>query len=535
MDHSLYIKLRQDQFQSEFFRLNPTEKQQGLQDSSLLARRIGGLSFFNQGKPILPIVAETQISEQPTPTHPSVQSRILSALQQLFVYNASISLGPTKCARVYYLFFFSVAAAGQWVNIAKSVSGTHDGWNWDTQYPVAESEQTAWIVAVLNEIMPSFVPGYVPIEQESGIDVAAIKEKGKFSDWLAAWNTWWSARNADGNVAAGTPPTTAQKPNGATYLEVTTTQDFADATEYPQPTKWTPLSISGAQKNYLTYGWNDVTSSCLSASAETTIKTAAAAAYLGNTAGRTAEIAALLTLANGLTDEQKMIAEFWAGGPNTVAPPGMSVWIWKQYVSLVGASAATVLFSGLDLAINLFEASRLVWGLKKQYVEARPIQEIRRRYPNTDVTHWDGTIRKGNAWVPYQMTNFVTPPFPDFPSGHSTFSQAMANVMNDWFGANIPTAPFTATDLNLLSPIFSGETAIQLTAVPIAAASSEIQPGVVPVAPLTLSWSTWQEMADSAGVSRQYGGIHAASAHVGGQTLANQLHTAVKAAWSITH
>jgi hypothetical protein len=535
MDHSLYIKLRQEQFQSEFFRLNPTEKQQGLQDSSLLARRIGGLSFYNNGKPILPILAETQIVEQSAPTYPSVQSRILAALQQLFVYNASISLGPTRCARVYYLFFFSVATAGQWVNIATSVRGTHDNWNWDIQHPVANSEQAAWMVAVLNEIMPSFVPGYVPTEQEPGSDIAAIKEKGKFSEWLAAWNTWWAGRAADGSVAASVPPTTAQKPNGTTYLEVTTTQDFTNATAYPEPTKWTPLSISGAQKNYLTYGWNDVTSSFLNSAAETTIKSAAATAYLGNTAGRTTEIAELLALANGLTDEQKMIAEFWAGGPNTVAPPGIAVWTWKQYVSLVGASAATVLFSGLDLAINLFEASRLVWGLKKQYAEARPIQEIRRRYPNMDVTHWDGTIRKGNMWVPYQMTNFVTPPFPDFPSGHSTFSQAMAMVMNDWFGPAIPMTPFTATDLNLISPIFGGPITIQLTSIPIQAKSSETQPDVVPAAPLALSWSTWQEMSDSAGVSRQYGGIHAASAHVGGQTLANQLHVAVKTAWAIGH
>jgi hypothetical protein len=534
MDASLYIKLRQDQFQSEFYRQNPTERQQGQEDSALLARRIGGLTFYQNGREILSLAPEPQITTEIPPTPDSVQTRILAALQELFTYNASISLGPTKCARVYYLFFFSVAAAAQWAGLQKSVTGMRDGWNWDTQNAVSDAELGPWMTQVLNEIMPSFIPGYVP-KSDPAADVTAIKAKGQFSDWLAAWNTWWVARGADGNVAASVPPTTAQKPNGATYLEVTTTQDFTDATAYPQPTKWTPLSISGAQKNYLTYGWNDVLSSCLSGAQETTIKSAAAAAYLGNSAARTTEIADLLALANGLTDEQKMIAEFWAGGPNTVAPPGIAVWTWKQYVTLTGAAAQTVVFSGLDLAINLFEASRLVWGLKKQYAEARPIQEIRRRYPNTDVTHWDGTTRKGNLWVPYQMTNFVTPPFPDFPSGHSTFSQAMANVMNDWFGSAIPGASFVATDLSLLSPIFGGQNTIQLTAVPIAAASSEIQPGVVPASGLTLTWSTWQEMADSAGISRQYGGIHATSAHVGGQTLANQLFTAVKAAWAIAH
>jgi hypothetical protein len=535
MDYSLYIKLKQDQFQSEFFRLNPTEHQKGVEEGAVLSRRIGGLIYYNNGKTILELNRDIQQPILENCITSTVQSVVLSALQQLLTYNASISLGPTKCARIYYLFFFSVASAFQWTGIAKSVSGTHVSWNWDTQYPLTDDQKSPWLITVLNIIMPFFIPNYVPIEQVPMVDIEAIKTTGHFSEWLSAWNMWWASRASDGNVAASVPPTAAQKPNGTTYLEVTATQDFNDAAAYPQPTKWTPLSLSGAQKNYLTYGWNDVESTCLDASAETTIKNAAVAAYLGNTGARGTEIANLLTIANTLTDEQKMIAEFWAGGPNTVAPPGMAVWIWKQYVTLTGASAATVLFSGLDLAIHLFEASRIVWGLKKQYMEGRPIQEIRRRYPNMNVTHWDGTTRNGNAWVPYQMTNFVTPPFPDFPSGHSTFSQSMANVMNDWFGPTIPATSFSANDLSLLSPIFKEPKTIQLTTFTIDAQSSEIQPGIVPATGLTLSWTTWQEMAESAGVSRQYGGIHAVSAHLGGQTLANQLHTAIKAAWAISH
>src|SRR5207302_5089369 len=35
----------------------------------------------------------------------------------------------------------------------------------------------------------------------------------------------------------------------------------------------------------------------------------------------------------------------------------------------------------------------------------------------------------GTAWVPYQLPTFVTPSFPGYISGHSTFSRAAAEVL----------------------------------------------------------------------------------------------------------
>ena len=40
------------------------------------------------------------------------------------------------------------------------------------------------------------------------------------------------------------------------------------------------------------------------------------------------------------------------------------------------------------------------------------------------------------------------------------------------------------------------------------AGSSKIEPGAVPATDLTLSWATFSEAADQAGISRRYGGIH---------------------------
>src|SRR5207245_10461831 len=44
--------------------------------------------------------------------------------------------------------------------------------------------------------------------------------------------------------------------------------------------------------------------------------------------------------------------------------------------------------------------------------------------------------------------------------------------------------------------------------VTVPAGSSRTEPGAVPAHDLTLSWATFSQAADQAGISRRYGGIH---------------------------
>jgi hypothetical protein len=44
--------------------------------------------------------------------------------------------------------------------------------------------------------------------------------------------------------------------------------------------------------------------------------------------------------------------------------------------------------------------------------------------------------------------------------------------------------------------------------VTLPAGTSRVEPGAVPARDLTLSWSTFSDAADEAGLSRRYGGIH---------------------------
>jgi hypothetical protein len=141
------------------------------------------------------------------------------------------------------------------------------------------------------------------------------------------------------------------------------------------------------------------------------------------------------------------------------------------------------------------------------------------------------------------MLNFVSPPFADFPSGHSYFSKAFANTMTWWFNSNhiyageLPVVErrISKAQLVQLSPIFSNmptaSTTMEFGAFPVPAGGSEIQPDVVPATPITFSFETWSELATQVGLSRLYGGIHCISAHSSSQAVADFLFPLILSKW----
>ena len=476
-----------------------------------------------------------------------LQFVIIQAVESILAYCASNNLGPTKTSRYFYMWFMSIVGAYNWVYESRRIKGVTDGWNWDMHTPLSNYDDiTCWMTEALAVIMLRFNPdydvpallayerahrGWSPAEQAANIQ--QIKADANWDAWYSAWNTWMSARSADGSVVAAVPPPVEELPNGGTYLN---TADYAqDPSSFSAPTKWTPLQIGLKFQKYLTYNWQEVRSSCLKSADETAIA-AAAAAKFPTDSERVAEIEEIIATTNTLSDTEKVQAEFWAGGPGTPSPPGMFIWFWKTYAAATNLGKRDInafFFSGLDLAVNLFEAGRLVWGLKKTYMQARPIQEIRRLYRNTPMKKYDGTDIIGAEWMPYQELDFVSPPFADFPSGHSAFSRSFANVMETWFGPNIPTdLSIEIKDIYILSPHLTNQTTNYGTFV-WNAGRSGIQNGVVPASDITLSWNTWASMAESAGYSRFYGGIHARSAHTGSVAASDALHNFIKTRMAI--
>ena len=43
----------------------------------------------------------------------------------------------------------------------------------------------------------------------------------------------------------------------------------------------------------------------------------------------------------------------------------------------------------------------------------------------------------GSQWHPYSPENFITPPVPGYPSGHSTVSSAAATILKNFTGSDV--------------------------------------------------------------------------------------------------
>lgn len=173
------------------------------------------------------------------------------------------------------------------------------------------------------------------------------------------------------------------------------------------------------------------------------------------------------------TLEQTAIARFWADGAGTVTPPGH----WNVIAQDVAGQQGTTLEENARLfaLLNIAEADAGIvsWDCKYQFEFWRPITAIR----NGDLDPRADT-EKDAEWTPL----LVTPPFPEYTSGHSTFSAAAAAVLAGFFGRD--DVPFTTESEDLL--------------------------GVV------RSFTSFSGAAAEAGMSRIYGGIHFSSANEAG-------------------
>jgi hypothetical protein len=276
--------------------------------------------------------------------------------------------------------------------------------------------------------------------------------------------------------------------------------------QIPSPDHWQPLCVPlpppgatdcPAVQRFTTPHWRTVTPFALTSASQfrpdhgpavTVLKGKPSDAFVK-------EVDQQLRYSAGLTDTQKVIAQYWEDPPGSETPPGhwnlFTQWVSRRDHHTLDQDAK--MFMALNNA--LLDASITAWDAKRQWTSVRPITAVRWLKKGQLVQAWGGpyqgtkTIR-GEDWLPYQRANFVTPSFPEYLSGHSTFSAAAAALLkaatgSDTFGMSV-TIP-------------AGSSRVE--------PKTETQPGV-PAAPVTLSWKSFTAAADQAGISREYGGIH---------------------------
>ena len=268
-------------------------------------------------------------------------------------------------------------------------------------------------------------------------------------------------------------------------------------------------------------------------------------------------------------DFTRVLAEFWADGPNSETPPGH----WNTIANTVADStnlvkriaAAGPVLDDLEWDVKVFftlnaavhDAACAAWSLKRYYDGGRPIEYVRfmgeigqstlTNDPSYDpeglpltnglielvnsftaqpgqrhaglavgsvaIYAWPGqpadpTNQVSGAkwiaaanWLPYQKKTFVTPAFPGYISGHSTFSRAAAEVLaamtgSAFFPGGLGT--FTAPSNTFLT----------------------FEKG--PSLTTQLQWGTYFDAADQAGLSRLWGGIHVSVDDLTGRQVGSQ-------------
>jgi len=215
-----------------------------------------------------------------------------------------------------------------------------------------------------------------------------------------------------------------------------------------------------------------------------------------------------------LTDQQKTITYYWADGPSTELPPGHWAMFAQAAARAAGLSLDATTKGFFALGNALLDASVATWKAKCDQDTVRPITYIRWLYAGKTIKGWGGpgkgTISEnGASWIPYQASSVVTPPFAEYTSGHSAFSGAASQVFDNFAGGS-----------------WSFPVGLNVT---IAKGSSTIEPGVVPRSNTTLSWKSFDDAADQAGLSRRYGGIHFHDGDYNGRALG---HAIGNAAWA---
>ena len=220
----------------------------------------------------------------------------------------------------------------------------------------------------------------------------------------------------------------------------------------------------------------------------------------------------VIEVSANLTDEQKVIAEFWEDGPGTSFPPGT----WMTFGQFVSArnnhsiDQDAKMFFALGNAV--MNAGIGAWEVKGHFDYARPVRAIRNLAELGLVGEFNDELGGYaiQAWVPNQGTQMIlgsqftpyqligghpSPPFAEFTSGHSTFSAAAAEVLRS----------FTLSDTFHARVRF--EPGLSL-----------FEPGITPTEAIELSWPTFSAAANQAGMSRLYGGIHFIDGNVSGLT-----------------
>ena len=221
-----------------------------------------------------------------------------------------------------------------------------------------------------------------------------------------------------------------------------------------------------------------------------------------------------------LTLDQKALVEFMRDGPRSTGQSGH----WLQFAQDVSRRDrhdldrdVKLFFAVANVAFDAFIAA---WDGKKVYDSSRPWTLVRHYYGGDAIVGYLGACQgvgelPADQWYPYSPRTFVTPPFPGYPSGHSTVSAASAKMLELFTGSDA-FGGYARHDAGVYTE--QGCTTAQMQArdgVPEAAAPASPE--------VTLRLPTFSAIAEIAGISRVLGGYHIQADNVQGLALGRKV------------
>ncbi len=219
------------------------------------------------------------------------------------------------------------------------------------------------------------------------------------------------------------------------------------------PSFWTP---TGAVTNPAEPYWGTLKCFCMANGAACTVPSTIPFSTTPGSAFYNQAVDVVTTSVN-LSQSQQDIAKWWADGGGTPTPPGHWVGIASSIANAkqISLEEAAEMYAKLNIAMA--DAFISCWNEKYRLNLLRPVSYIR--------TYVQGQ----SAW-----SSFIpTPPFPEYPSGHSVASGAASNVLTNLLGS------FAFTDST--NKVF----------------------GFAP-----RNYTSFFDAANEAALSRLYGGIH---------------------------
>ena len=264
-------------------------------------------------------------------------------------------------------------------------------------------------------------------------------------------------------------------------------------------------------------------------------------------------------------DFTRVLAEFWADGPDSETPPGHwftilndatshpdfdwrwngrgepmehGAWLARAYRLLGGTmhDAAIAAWSikgyydfvrpisairymlakgqctdpamgnfdseGIPLIENVFEIIEAGDPILNSQPEALGMVKVHQWVPNPQTGIPSFEWRTGCSWWPYQRPTFVTPPFAGYVSGHSTFSRAAAEVLAYATGSEYFPGGLGTYEVE---------------------ANNFLAFESGPTESFTLQWATYRDAADQCALSRIWGGIHPPMDDIRGRMIGSEV------------